>query len=207
VHLVSSPAQNTPAPARKAAEQPAIAAGSTEPIRPVLVKTLAVRAGGQTAAIAPLQVYQGASSAPVEAAQSTPAPATAAKSEPAPEPVPIAAPAVPAAMGVAQAQNVPAPTAASTPMPAAPAAKAQTHSGWIIQVGAYHVEQEAKQRLSAVQTKAAKVLTGADPFTEVFDKGGTTYYRARFAGLDRDKAEAACKYLKRNDVECVAIKN
>jgi D-alanyl-D-alanine carboxypeptidase len=207
VHLVSSPAQNTPAPARKAAEQPAIAAGSTEPIRPVLVKTLAVRAGGQTAAIAPLQVYQGATSAPVEAAQSTPAPATAAKSEPAPEPVPIAAPAVPAAMGVAQAQNVPAPTAASTPMPAAPAAKAQTHSGWIIQVGAYHVEQEAKQRLSAVQTKAAKVLTGADPFTEVFDKGGTTYYRARFAGLDRDKAEAACKYLKRNDVECVAIKN
>jgi D-alanyl-D-alanine carboxypeptidase len=207
VHLVSSPAQNTPATARKAAEQPAIAAGSTEPIRPVLVKTLAVRAGGQTAAIAPLQVYQGASSAPVEAAQSTPAPATAAKSEPAPEPVPIAAPAVPAAMRVAQAQNVPAPTAASTPMPAAPAAKAQTHSGWIIQVGAYHVEQEAKQRLSAVQTKAAKVLTGADPFTEVFDKGGTTYYRARFAGLDRDKAEAACKYLKRNDVECVAIKN
>jgi D-alanyl-D-alanine carboxypeptidase len=207
VHLVSSPAQNTPAPARKAAEQPAIAAGSTEPIRPVLVKTLAVRAGGQTAAIAPLQVYQGATSAPVEAAQSTPAPATAAKSEPAPEPVPIAAPAVPAAMGVAQAQNVPAPTAASTPMPAAPAAKAQTHSGWIIQVGAYHVEQEAKQRLSAVQTKAAKVLTGADPFTEVFDKGGTTYYRARFAGLDRDKAEAACKYLKRNDVECVAFKN
>ena len=207
VHLVSSPAQTAPAPARKATEQPAIAAGSTEPIRPVLVKTLAVRAGGQTASIAPLQVYQGASSAPVEATQSTPAPATAAKPEPAPEPVAIAAPAVPAAMRVAQAQNAPAPTAASTPMPAAQPAKAQTHSGWIIQVGAYHVEQEAKERLSVVQTKASKVLTGADPFTEVFDKGGTTYYRARFAGLDRDKAEAACKYLKRNDVECVAIKN
>ena len=207
VHLVSSPAQTAPAPARKATEQPAIAAGSTEPIRPVLVKTLAVRAGGQTASIAPLQVYQGASSAPVEATQSTPAPATAAKPEPAPEPVAIAAPAVPAAMRVAQAQNAPAPTAASTPMPAAQPAKAQTHSGWIIQVGAYHVEQEAKERLSVVQTKASKVLTGADPFTEVFDKGGTAYYRARFAGLDRDKAEAACKYLKRNDVECVAIKN
>ena len=34
-------------------------------------------------------------------------------------------------------------------------------------------------------------------------KGGTTYYRARFAGFDQDKAEAACKYLKRNDVECI----
>jgi D-alanyl-D-alanine carboxypeptidase len=88
-----------------------------------------------------------------------------------------------------------------------PAPKPQARSGWIIQVGAYHVEQEAKQRLSAVQSKASKMLTGADPFTETFDKGGTTYYRARFAGLDKDKAEAACKYLKRNDVECVTIKN
>ena len=102
---------------------------------------------------------------------------------------------------------MPAPAAAPTLAPAAAEAKAQTRSGWIIQVGAYHAEQEAKERLSAVKTKAAKMLTGADPFTEVFDKGGTTYYRARFAGLDRDKAEAACKYLKRNDVECVAIKN
>jgi len=211
-HLVSAPAQNvpaqkTPAAARKSTEQPAIAAGSMEPIRPVLIKTLAVRAGGQPASVAPLQVYQGASSAPVEAAQSIPAPATAAKREPAPEPVPIAAPVAPAAMRVAEVDNVSATTAPPTPAPAAQAAKVQTHSGWVIQVGAYHAEQEAKERLSAVQTKAAKMLTGADPFTEVFDKGGTTYYRARFAGLDRDKAEAACKYLKRNDVECVAIKN
>jgi D-alanyl-D-alanine carboxypeptidase len=38
-------------------------------------------------------------------------------------------------------------------------------------------------------------------------KDGTTYYRARFAGLDKDQAEAVCKFLKRNDVECVSIKN
>ena len=92
-------------------------------------------------------------------------------------------------------------------LPAAPSAKSQLRGGWIIQVGAYQAEREAKQRLSAVQSKASKMLTGADPFTETFDKGGTTYYRARFAGLDKDKAEAACKYLKRNDVECVTIKN
>jgi len=80
-------------------------------------------------------------------------------------------------------------------------------SGWMIQVGAYPAEEEAKQRLSAVKSKASKILNGADPFTETVDKGGTTYYRARFAGLDKDKAEAACKYLKKNDVECVTIKN
>src|SRR5439155_11185776 len=100
----------------------------------------------------------------------------------------------------------PATPPATTPAPA-PTAKAAVRSGWMIQVGAYQAEQEAKQRLTAVQSKAPKVLTGADPFTETVDKGGTTYYRARFAGLDKDKAEAACKYLKRNDVECVTIKN
>jgi len=51
------------------------------------------------------------------------------------------------------------------------------------------------------------VLNGADPFTETVDKGGTTFYRARFAGLDKDQAEAACKYLKRDGVDCVPIKN
>ena len=50
-------------------------------------------------------------------------------------------------------------------------------------------------------------LTRAEAFTETVEKGGTTLYRARFAGLDKDSAEAACKYLKRNDVECVTIKN
>jgi D-alanyl-D-alanine carboxypeptidase len=84
--------------------------------------------------------------------------------------------------------------------------KPQVRTGWGIQVGAYHAEEEAKQRLSKVQSKASRMLDGADPFTETVDKGGTTYYRARFAGLDKEKAEAACKYLKRNDVECVTMK-
>jgi D-alanyl-D-alanine carboxypeptidase len=87
-----------------------------------------------------------------------------------------------------------------------PAAKPQARSGWVIQVGAFQAEEEAKQRLSKVRSKASKMLDGADPFTETIDKGGTTYYRARFAGLDKEKAEAACKYLKRNDVECVTTK-
>jgi D-alanyl-D-alanine carboxypeptidase len=91
--------------------------------------------------------------------------------------------------------------------PAAPAAKPQHRSGWMIQVGAYPAEHAAKERLSSVQSKASKMLTGAEAFTEPVEKSGTTFYRARFAGLDKDKAEAACKYLKKNDVECVTVKN
>jgi D-alanyl-D-alanine carboxypeptidase len=96
-------------------------------------------------------------------------------------------------------------TAESAPAPAA--TKPQVHSGWMIQVGAYTEVDEAKQRLSAVKGKASRLLAEAEPFTESVLKGKTTYYRARFAGLDRDKAEAACKFLKRNDVDCIAIKN
>ena len=137
----------------------------------------------------------------------------AAKPEPAAEPP---GPGIASASPERVAAAAPAPTAPAAkpaPMPtarpasAALAAKPQHKPGWMIQVGAYPAEQAAKQRLSTVQSKASKMLTGAEAFTETIDKGGTTYYRARFAGLDKDKAEAACKYLKKNDVECVAIRN
>jgi D-alanyl-D-alanine carboxypeptidase len=106
--------------------------------------------------------------------------------------------------------TLPASVAMATPPaePAAPqAAKPRPRGGWIIQVGAYPDEDEAKRKLGMVKIKALKLLSDADPFTEPTVKDGTTYYRARFAGLNKDQAEAVCSYLKRNDVECVAIKN
>jgi D-alanyl-D-alanine carboxypeptidase len=241
--------------ASAATMQPRTIAGSTEPIRPVLVRTLTFTAGTQTASLASLQAPAPSSAAeapPVQAAAPVPppAPVVAAKSEPpappvvaavvkaeapAPSPAPAAAPtpeasATPAAIAVANQPEPatpaakpkgPAPKAVTPPSaataapprtaaaakPPAPAATPQHRSGWIIQVGAYPAEQAAKQRLSNVQSKASKMLTGAEAFTEPVEKSGTTFYRARFAGLDKDKAEAACKYLKKNDVECVTIKN
>jgi D-alanyl-D-alanine carboxypeptidase len=77
----------------------------------------------------------------------------------------------------------------------------------VIQVGAFGAEQEARQRLVTVKTKAASLLAAADPFTETVHKGDSVLYRARFAGLDHEQAEAACKYLKRNDVDCLTLKN
>jgi D-alanyl-D-alanine carboxypeptidase len=83
---------------------------------------------------------------------------------------------------------------------------ATTRSGWAIQIGAYEGETEAKQKLSDAKSKAAGVLRKADAYTERTQKGAKTYYRARFAGFDRDEAEAACKQLKRSDVACLALK-
>lgn len=76
----------------------------------------------------------------------------------------------------------------------------------MIQVGAFPTEAKAKERLVDVQSKASEVLALADSFTEAVQKGDTTYYRARFGGFDKDQADAACKYIKRIELDCVTIK-
>ena len=83
-----------------------------------------------------------------------------------------------------------------------------SHSGWIIQVGALDSEGEAKLRLDAAREQARGLLGKADPFTEtVVSKGDKKLFRARFAGLDKDQAEAVCKTLKRSEISCITIKN
>jgi D-alanyl-D-alanine carboxypeptidase len=180
----SAPVKIDP-PATAAATAAPTAPGSSEPIRPVMVKTLNVKSGTTQTASAATMPFAGLPRASEQAAQ----PAAKAETRPAP-----AAPTRTAAAPAAE----PAPVA--TP-------RQPVRSGWIIQVGAYPDEDIAKQRLSTVKSKASKLLASADPFTEPTVKDGTTLYRARFAGLDKDQAEAACKYLKRNDVDCMAIKN
>jgi D-alanyl-D-alanine carboxypeptidase len=83
-----------------------------------------------------------------------------------------------------------------------------SHTGWIVQVGALETESEAQQRIDAARDQAGGLLAKADPFTEpVLTKGDKKLYRARFAGLDRDQAEAVCRALKRSDFSCITIRN
>ncbi|MBI3703613.1 MAG: SPOR domain-containing protein, partial [Rhizobiales bacterium] len=63
------------------------------------------------------------------------------------------------------------------------------------------------ERLSTCQSKAKDLLGKADPFTERTVKGEKSLYRARFAGLDKEQAEAACKSLKRSEIPCMLLKN
>ena len=83
----------------------------------------------------------------------------------------------------------------------------KVRTGWIVQVGAFASESEAKQHLDEAQSKAKKQLGRADPFTEPVTKDDKTYFRARFSGLERDQAEAACRQLKRSDIACITVKN
>jgi len=185
-----------------AVTKPRPAPGSTDPIRPVMVKTLNVKPGGavQTASMVPFPMP---SAAPAPEAPAESAPLAMARVESAPVQPAGARPAV---LGTLFPR---AATAAAGPPPPTGLVKTkpQVRSGWIIQVGAFPAEQEARQRLIAVKGKAASLLADADPFTETVHKGDSVLYRARFAGLDREQADAACKYLKRNDVDCLTIKN
>lgn len=90
---------------------------------------------------------------------------------------------------------------------AVPPAPPHAHGGWVIQIGAYDGEQEARQHLSDARTKVHAALAAADPFTERVQKGDKALYRARFAGFDKTTAEAACRQLKHSDFACLAIKD
>ena len=178
------------------------ALGSTEPIKPNPVKTFTVQIGSaHTASLSPL---------PSDSRKLMPAPAspvtvtnvTIAKKDAPPQPA-----SKPANLGVLPARL--ASTSESIPVTSVlpePAAK-PSGGGWMIQVGAFPEEAEAKQRLTAAQEKAKDQLGQADAFTEKTTKGDKALYRARFAGLDKDQAETACKHLKRNEIPCMLLKN
>jgi D-alanyl-D-alanine carboxypeptidase len=127
-------------------------------------------------------------------------------------PAPLQAPA-PAPQMMANA--APAPAAAPQPPVQVQAAQvnsqskpAVVHTGWIVQVGALESEDEAQKRIEAARSGARGLLSKADPFTEpVVAKDNRKLYRARFAGLERDQAEAVCRALRRSDIPCMTAHN
>lgn len=244
------PAQPKPEPAPftsgviQAQAIPAIP-GSSEPMKPVRVKTVQVKAGPiKLASAAPSQpappitnTIPPARAEMAETSNSVVAKAEITRAEMPPQPanhgtghgllgvlpassVPsVAAPASSSQTGSSQASSSqamasadPSPRASSQPpltvQQNGAIKPAAVHTGWIIQVGALESESEARQRLDAARDQARGLLGKADPFTEpVVAKGEKKLFRARFAGLDRDQAEAVCRTLKRSDISCITIRN
>jgi D-alanyl-D-alanine carboxypeptidase len=80
------------------------------------------------------------------------------------------------------------------------------HDGWLIQIGAFDREDDAKQHLSTARLKVRDELATAQSLTERVQNGDKVLYRARFTGLDKGTAEAACQHLKRSEMDCIALK-
>jgi D-alanyl-D-alanine carboxypeptidase len=217
--------------------------GSSEPMKPVRVKTVQVKAGPiklasagtpqpstpVTSAIPRPEVAETSNSV-VAKAESKPEQARAelARPESARTDLPPQPPGHGTGnglLGVLPASSVGAtlPSQALAYAPPAPQAQPQatqtvqqngaikpvaTHSGWIVQVGALESEGEAQQRIEAARNQARGLLNKADPFTEpVVAKDNRKLFRARFAGLERDQAEAVCKALRRSDISCITVRN
>lgn len=193
--------------------------GSTEPIKPIAVKTLSVQAGGRMAALSALpsdnrKLYKTPASAGTVTTVAT------VKSD-LPPPPPGAAPGILGVLSISEVKKPArgaqlasigdkAPVAAVAALPGQDSAAdtaAKSHGGWMIQVGAFPDEQNAKERLSTAQSKAKDQLGQANPFTEKIAKGDKSLFRARFAGLNKDQAEDACKNLKRSEIPCMLLKN
>lgn len=190
------------------------APGSTAPIRPNPVKTVVVHPAATPAG----SLSPSASEPPALASPKEPVVTDVAVVKGVAPQLPPPAPAgarphllgaLPAgAAQVASAGDMPVRLAKTEPVPLPkPESSAKPHSGWIIQVGAFDSEKEAKQRLSSSRTKAKGQLAKAEPFTERTSKGSKRLFRARFAGLGKNQAEAACKRLKRADIPCMILKD
>jgi D-alanyl-D-alanine carboxypeptidase len=196
--------------------RPAPAPGSTDPIKPTSVKTLTVKASAsQTASIAPVSLLS-----PMPVTSQTHATLTARSEPDLPPPPPgakpgvlgvlpvqVAAPAAAAASAQATAYASAGAAVPAVSAAAIPSSEIKPRSGWIVQVGAYEDIAEAREKLATAKTRAAGLLHSSDPFTEPVVKGDKTLYRARFAGLKQDQAEAAFRQLKRSDIVCMAIRN
>jgi D-alanyl-D-alanine carboxypeptidase len=222
--------------------------GSAEPMKPVRVKTVQVKAGPMKLAAAgpsqPTPITNAIPPARAEVAETSSAVVAKAETtktemtKPDMPPQPANHGTGNGVLGVLPASSVPSTrsqantsqatasqaTASQALAYADPAPRAQppavqqngaikpvaamAHAGWIIQVGALESESEAKQRIDLARNQARGLLSKADPFTEpVLAKDNRKLYRARFAGLERDQAEAVCKTLKRADISCITVRN
>jgi D-alanyl-D-alanine carboxypeptidase len=215
--------------------------GSSEPMKPVKVKTVQIKAGQiKLAGAGPAQPAMPQVTSTIPARTEVPAEtsnavvakaevgktetvkpesgkAEAARTELPPQPANHGTgngilgvlPASSVATSPSQAMAYADPTQRPQPLPPSVSAKPEaTHTGWIIQVGALETENEARQRIEAARSQAHGLLNKADPFTEpVVAKGDRKLFRARFAGLDRDQAEAVCRTLKRSDISCITVRN
>ena len=80
-------------------------------------------------------------------------------------------------------------------------------TGVIIQIGATDDQGKAQELLDRARSQSRSVLASAQPYTEKVQRGGETLWRARFAGLNENEAESACRALKRSGFACFTTRN
>jgi hypothetical protein len=195
----AQPRVQSPSPAAATEQRPTVVASAA----PTTDLTISAPAAAQAAPAPPAKPVPITIAPPAPA---KPTPITIAPAAPAQIPAPVVARTDQAPLEADRAEIADAqPAKLETAIPSEPI---HAHGGWLIQIGAFDDENDAKQHLSNAQLKLHVALASKDPFTERVQKGDKALYRARFAGFEKQaSAEAACRELKRSDFQCMALKD
>jgi len=108
----------------------------------------------------------------------------------------------------AQAHALLAATMARDPagLPPRRSAALQAATGrYEVQIGAFGSIDDAQRALNSVQGRTGKLLAGIASVTHPTVKDGHQMFRARFTGLDADRAAATCSALRRQSVTCLVM--
>ncbi len=82
---------------------------------------------------------------------------------------------------------------------------APERGAWLVQVGAFKSEADARDRLKQVVNLFGRPFRGRETAVEKTESGGG-HFRARFAGFTQADAKAACRALEAKRQPCMTVK-
>jgi D-alanyl-D-alanine carboxypeptidase len=86
-----------------------------------------------------------------------------------------------------------------------PISRALSGGDYEVQIGAFGSATEARSALANAQDRAGGLLAGLQSTTPTTVKDGQTMFRARFTGLNADRASSTCTELRRRSIDCFVI--
>lgn len=103
-------------------------------------------------------------------------------------------------LGGAEADAAPRPR---TERPSSPPARRDSEDTWVVQVGAFRERNVASNWLSEVGRRFREHFRNAEGAVSDAANG---WYRARYSGLSREAAEAACAAMTERRVSCMVLR-
>jgi hypothetical protein len=202
----AAPAPQPAAPAQAQPQTPAPAPAQTQPVpvQPAPKMVAQAASPAVTLPVAKPQQMAAAKPSPKPAAQDLAPPQPQVATKP-PAPLGVAHPAAQTPVTPAATPLKPATLKPATEVSAKPAAAS---GGYLLQIGAYKSEEEARAAWKSYQSKHATLLSGFGPDVQrTTHDDGSTWYRLRVASFaDKDTAAALCERLKAQGAACFVAK-
>ncbi len=195
----------SPMQAQAQPQTPAPAPAQTQPVPVQPTPKAVVQAAPVVAPPPAAKPQQLAAAKPAKPAPQDLAPAQPQVATKPPAPLGVAHPAAPTAVAPAATPLKSAPPKPATETVAKPAAAS---GGYLLQIGAYKSEEDARNAWKIYQSKHATLLSGfGSDVQRTTHDDGSTWYRLRISSFsDKDTAAALCERLKAQGAACFVAK-